>query len=513
MLWMIVGLLAVLSLLELYREHEGTTKIRYLSSSQQDKKILHHVMQEYVPSRPQQQEPNNNIDSEDRISREPPKEEEVEFIHHDEELLDAEDADKVIVRADSDLATKIMELVDRVAKEQLKEEQIQLGSKAFQSYTAASSNVNSGDASVEAEAEGIVVEDVEISIAKEEKFEKVATEKMNEKLSMNSKEQKEYFIDRAIREAMDKYKLKNSNNFFKRIGDEWLNEHGDMPKKKRKKRIFKPTMIQQPWNLTGRIMPYHLPSRTASDFCSNKLLFPPVMFPDCDHTQKYYLIRPIGGYTAALKVVIMSALVALEEGRCFIVIPEHQTDTINVATRYTEPIGIPMFDSSKQRERDIYDGNYEILLWNDIWADVNNRRPAGTNHSIPIMGYNNIDGHHLKWLALMRLWRPLPKVRHQACHRLETYGLKQEYIAFSVRRGDKKSVENFDFASPMQYIQEAELVIPGMFHGVPPKIFVATGVCVRVCIRPSSKTTICFLRLHSLTLLCPFFQMQTTAAS
>lgn len=73
--------------------------------------------------------------------------------------------------------------------------------------------------------------------------------------------------------------------------------------------------------------------------------------------------------------------------------------------------------------------------------------------------------------------RPLPQVREQTCSTLAAHGLKEDFITMSIRQGDKKTEENFQFASMQQYIDAAEQSIPVHFNGKMPTIFVATDDC------------------------------------
>merc|ERR1711937_516086 len=74
------------------------------------------------------------------------------------------------------------------------------------------------------------------------------------------------------------------------------------------------------------------------------------------------------------------------------------------------------------------------------------------------------------------MWRLLPQVRESSCTSLEKHGLNEEYLAFSVRRGDKDT-EGFDFMSHENYIKSANKVIEDFFDNKVPKIFVATDDC------------------------------------
>ena len=75
------------------------------------------------------------------------------------------------------------------------------------------------------------------------------------------------------------------------------------------------------------------------------------------------------------------------------------------------------------------------------------------------------------------LQRPLPQVRDQTCSTLAAHGLAEDFITLSIRQGDKKSEENFQFATMQQYVDAAEQSIPVHFDGNIPSIFVATDDC------------------------------------
>lgn len=58
--------------------------------------------------------------------------------------------------------------------------------------------------------------------------------------------------------------------------------------------------------------------------------------------------------------------------------------------------------------------------------------------SIESLGYNEVDSISLKKHFLRRLFRIKEKVMNESCARLSAHpGLESEYIALSVRRGDK----------------------------------------------------------------------------
>jgi hypothetical protein len=82
----------------------------------------------------------------------------------------------------------------------------------------------------------------------------------------------------------------------------------------------------------------------------------------------------------------------------------------------------------------------------------------------------------MKKMMMRRLFRILPKLRDLSCARLSKLGLQEEYMAMSVRRGDK-SIE-FELETSLQpYIDKAEIAIRTHFGGKAPKIFVASDDC------------------------------------
>ena len=79
-------------------------------------------------------------------------------------------------------------------------------------------------------------------------------------------------------------------------------------------------------------------------------------------------------------------------------------------------------------------------------------------------------------MMLRLVFRILPKMRDMSCERLSKLDLQEEYIAMSVRRGDK-SLE-FELDSSLQpYIDKAEIAIQSHFEGRMPTIIVASDDC------------------------------------
>ncbi len=67
-------------------------------------------------------------------------------------------------------------------------------------------------------------------------------------------------------------------------------------------------------------------------------------------------------------------------------------------------------------------------------------------------------------------------MRDTACTRLKNHGLQEEYMAMSVRRGDK-AIEYELITTLQPYIDKAEIAIRTHFGGKVPKIFVASDDC------------------------------------
>lgn len=88
----------------------------------------------------------------------------------------------------------------------------------------------------------------------------------------------------------------------------------------------------------------------------------------------------------------------------------------------------------------------------------------------------DVDSILLKKNFLRRFFRILPQFRELSCSRLSAHGLNDEYIALSVRRGDK-ALEYGIEESLQPYIEKAEIAINTHFDGVAPKFFVASDDC------------------------------------
>lgn len=231
----------------------------------------------------------------------------------------------------------------------------------------------------------------------------------------------------------------------------------------------------------GPEMPYALPPY-AAEWCLKPNL-QPLPYTFCNHSDMINELPLIGGLTNALKMVLLGTILSFEENRCFFIdeskshlhlrgnssnIPESFID------KYFEPIGLSARDAIVAKAR--AENRIQRRDWEELWTTTHNRRARHQTFDIPSLYYTQMPGHRLKGVMLRRMFRWLPHVQQNACHSLETYGLLDEFMAFSVRRGDK-TLENFEFATSEQYIQAAQAALPQWFNNAAPKIFVATDDC------------------------------------
>jgi hypothetical protein len=244
------------------------------------------------------------------------------------------------------------------------------------------------------------------------------------------------------------------------------------------------TPITQAWlSHRGKNMPFALPER-AADWCMSPGL-PPLDFKACDPKLPVNRLPLIGGLTNALKMVLLGAIISYEEGRCFfidgsdsalVIEATPSTPKLSVLQRYFEPMGLDPEDPIVKQA--IAENRVETKDWTKVWAPLDQRRIFDSKHFIEYLSGTEVNGHQLKFIAITRLWRPKEFVRDNACLALENQGLNNDYMAFSVRRGDKHELEHFNYPTADEYIAAAEKAIPLRFGGVLPKIFVATDDCV-----------------------------------
>ena len=227
---------------------------------------------------------------------------------------------------------------------------------------------------------------------------------------------------------------------------------------------------------------------SARDWCQPPTR-PPLEYDKCQDKSIINVIPLYGGLTNSLKMILLGALKSFEENRCFTIDETGnemlfrqppQKSLASILQRYLEPIGLlpdhPLVLQARKENRTV------VQDWRNVWADKPqylNRRRQGIQYTIPSLGYNHVDGHALKRDFVRRMFRLLPLVRETTCHTLSSLlegTLDEEFLVFSIRRGDKRS-EKFFFATMDQYIQAAHRVIPTVFGGRVPRVFVATDDC------------------------------------
>jgi len=222
------------------------------------------------------------------------------------------------------------------------------------------------------------------------------------------------------------------------------------------------------------------------EMCADEWNVQPVDYQKCDPEELINVIPLFGGMCNALKFVILGAVQSAEENRCFVVDESHsplnyqnkEGEREGFINKFFEPIGLDMEDEkvklAKATNRTV------IREWDQFWVDLGRRRVFGRKYTIPNLGYSDIDGHQLKRNMMRRMWRPIPKVRKATCDSIEQYNLDDEYMAFSVRRGDKTE-EKFAYTKLHEYIDSAEANLyryPSyMKNLIVPDIFVATDDC------------------------------------
>ena len=124
--------------------------------------------------------------------------------------------------------------------------------------------------------------------------------------------------------------------------------------------------------------------------------------------------------------------------------PPEQT-ILPFLNRYFEHIGLPK-DSpkvklAKNNQLFVHPKYHQIQYHNygkhTGGLDDPNYPKRFEKRTIESLNYYDIEKIHLKKIMMRRLFRILPDKRNVACSRLVAKGLGEEYIAMSVRRGDK----------------------------------------------------------------------------
>jgi len=231
------------------------------------------------------------------------------------------------------------------------------------------------------------------------------------------------------------------------------------------KELYKPEVTEKSYNV-------------GDNYWCKPPQLPPIDYESCD-TRKLVNEVPLrAGLTNGLKFIILSVIMSLQQGNTCIYIDE--TDSVfpkqfgPFLENYVERIGLPATSETIKRARRT--NRKKFMKWESVWIKMENRRTQNTIHDIEALNYYHVDGHDLKRNILKRIWRPLPKVRDNTCTKLEDYIKGEEYIAISMREGDKTK-EGFKFATTEQYVEKVEEVIPIHFMGKVPLIFVATDSC------------------------------------
>ena len=229
---------------------------------------------------------------------------------------------------------------------------------------------------------------------------------------------------------------------------------------------------------------WNLPKWGSEAWCDPPQLHP-FNFEYCNTELPVNIIPMIGGLTNALKIIVLGAMKSMEDGRCFTIDettghlfrrenPDHQMKSF--LQRYFEPMGLP-YNHPIVKKAFHLNNTHRFDVVKELLTVEHVRKIHDHNYSIPYIWSTPLNGHVLKKVLIHRLWRPLDKVRIDTCAALEKQGLKDNYIAFSIRRGDKKTVEHFDFTNLEPYVEQAEKEVDKFFNGTQPRIFVATDDC------------------------------------
>ena len=239
------------------------------------------------------------------------------------------------------------------------------------------------------------------------------------------------------------------------------------------------TPIEKPTGL------FRLPE-TARHWCSVPNT-PPLDFTDCDRDGTINAIPMFGGLTNSLKFALLGTLYSMERGECFF-LDETNSDLHNRRDKteqfdsflqhFFEPMGLSANSAIVEKAR--VENRIKYLdAVKDLFSNPMVKRMEKEVTTIPRLGIHKLDGHTTKRNALKRLWRPRPAIRNHTCTMLDsTYGLHGDYMAFSIRRGDKEAIENKEYADLNKYIDGAERILQqNIFADGTPKVFVATDDC------------------------------------
>mmetsp|Transcript_39447 Transcript_39447/g.55543 ORF Transcript_39447/g.55543 Transcript_39447/m.55543 type:complete len:289 (+) Transcript_39447:365-1231(+) len=184
-----------------------------------------------------------------------------------------------------------------------------------------------------------------------------------------------------------------------------------------------------------------------------------------------------------LQMMLLDAIKSYEDNQCFfisedrnhlIVRDDKSQEIPSFINRYFEPIGLNKTDPIVMKAEK--EGRLGELTWKDGWESIDTRRTEGTINSIPALHYFDFSGRYLKQIMLQRIWRPLPHIRHHACSTLESHGLSDDFMVWSIRRGDK-TIEGFEYTELQKYFEATDRAIARHFDHKAPLIFIATDDC------------------------------------
>lgn len=224
--------------------------------------------------------------------------------------------------------------------------------------------------------------------------------------------------------------------------------------------------------------------------------YEPLPFEDCKFTDFMFRFPANGGLTNALHFILKGVLWSYEENVCYFVeekgpnpaqMAERDPPLENIdpfLERYFEPMSLPR-DHRKVKDAMRYhkflDPDYFQIQYHEYGRFSGGLLPLDDpirhkTRDIQSLFLYEKDNIIIKKIMMRRLFRILPEMRDIACKRLNDYGLNEEYLALSVRRGDKEL--EYELESSLQpYIDKAEVAINTHFDGIPPVIFVASDDC------------------------------------
>lgn len=203
--------------------------------------------------------------------------------------------------------------------------------------------------------------------------------------------------------------------------------------------------------------------------------YPPLDFGKCDDTETYNYLKFGGGMTNGLKFTFLATLLSIEQGRCF----EGGTP---LTLKYFQDIGFtrhPRYQAVKASKEK------NEIVWENVWDwdNMRNRRVESDQFDFTnttTFGYShpdpNVSGLSLKRHFMRRFWQLRPHYREMTCQSLLADHhdlLQKDYIAFSVRRGDKY-LEGFSYPSMEEYVVAAD---PIVLDGKDKLVYVATDDC------------------------------------